>query len=380
MNVQRYDMLDALRGIAALAVVGFHLSQFGMIPAILPRGYLAVDFFFVLSGFVVAHAYEQALRTNLSLRSFIVKRIIRLYPLALLGAMSGLLVLLLKWWLFPGKVDSLGVLLTSGALNLALVPSFVGASASSHDIFPGNGPLWSLFFELSINLLWAIAGIWLRTSSLITIMLVSLILLALFASYHDTFNIGYDTKSFWGGLARVCFGFPFGVVIYRERHQIRRHARQWGNLVLAAALIGVFAIPIDLLPQSFPWADILLVSICLPAIVIFGISETSGMRAGYLLGNLSYPVYVLHFPVLLIMSGLGQSVLAGWNIHIIACLGVMAILALAWLAWRFYDEPLRKALTSIVSNGDKKRHQPQPSTELGCGGNQIDGEQANVRI
>lgn len=379
MNVQRYDMLDALRGIAALAVVGFHLSQFGMIPAFLPRGYLAVDFFFVLSGFVVAHAYEQALRTHLSLRSFIVKRIIRLYPLALLGAMMGMLVLLLKWRLFPGKVDSLGVLLASGALNLAMVPSFIGASASSHDIFPGNGPLWSLFFELLINLLWAVAGIWLRTSSLIVIMLVSLILLVLLASHYDTFNVGYDTKSFWGGLARVCFGFPFGVVIYRERHQIRRHARQWANPILVAALIGVFAIPIDVLPYSFPWLDIVLVSICLPAIVIGGISQISSMRYGHLLGNLSYPVYVLHFPILLIMSGLSQSLLTGWSIQTIACMSFFTILVSAWLAWRFYDEPLRTALTSVVSKGDIKFRSP-PSLEFAHSENQIDAEQANVRI
>lgn len=353
-------MLDGLRGIAALIVVGFHLSQFGMIPVIVPRGYLAVDFFFVLSGFVVAHAYETDLRTRLSLRSFIIKRMIRLYPLALLGASMGLLVLLLKWLFFPGKVESLDVLLASGVLNLAMVPSFLGATAASHDLFPGNGPLWSLFFELLINFCWAICGIWLRNSTLILIILISLFFLAVFVGQHNTLNIGYDTATFWGGLARVCFGFPLGVVIYRERHRISANGRHWSMFTLSAALVFVFAIPVDLSAQNFPWLDLLLISLCLPAILIGGLRQTQPTRLGYLLGGLSYPIYVLHFPVVLMMSGLSQSLLSGWNVHIIACISFTLILAFSWMAWHLYDEPVRRLLTSVTCKGDGKFYAPEP--------------------
>ncbi|MHC1550445.1 acyltransferase family protein [Phyllobacterium sp. K27] len=377
MNAQRYDTLDALRGIAALIVVGFHLSQFGMIPAIVPRGYLAVDFFFVLSGFVVAHAYEKDLRTHLSLRSFIIKRIIRLYPLAFLGAGMGLTVLLLKWMFFPEKVETLGILLASGMLNLAMVPSFLGATVASHDLFPGNGPLWSLFFELLINLAWAACGIWLRTSTLILIILMSLIFLALFASHYQAFNIGYDTATFWGGLARVCFGFPLGVVIYREQHRIGAYGRHWSVFTLSVVLAGVFAIPVDLSAQSFPWVDLFLITICLPAIVIGGIGQTSAIRSSYVLGGLSYPVYILHFPVILMMSGLSQSLLSGWNVHVIASISFILILTFSWIAWRFYDEPLRRVLTSMVRKGDGKLH---PSPEPVSGASQSDGRKVNVGV
>ena len=104
---RRYETLDALRGLAALAVVVFHLGQVRLAPDLVPHGYLAVDFFFVLSGFVVAHAYEEALRGSLSFRSFALRRAIRLYPLAILGATAGLALLILKWHFFPEKVDPL---------------------------------------------------------------------------------------------------------------------------------------------------------------------------------------------------------------------------------------------------------------------------------
>src|ERR1700712_1409072 len=90
MGLRRYHTLDALRGLAAIAVVGFHISQVKLEPVLVPYGYLAVDFFFVLSGAVVAHAYEKQLRAGLSWQAFFVKRVIRLYPLALLGTALGL--------------------------------------------------------------------------------------------------------------------------------------------------------------------------------------------------------------------------------------------------------------------------------------------------
>ncbi len=380
MNAPRYGALDALRGIAALLVVGFHLSQIGMIPVIVPRAYLAVDFFFILSGFVIAHAYENNLRTRLTLRSFLIKRAIRLYPLAFLGAGLGVLVLLLKWILYPEKVESLGLLLATGALNLAILPSFLGATAASHDLFPGNGPLWSLFFELLINLAWATFGIWLRTSTLIAIALVSLTFLAFFASQYHTLNIGYDTATFWAGWARICFGFPLGVVIYRERHRINAGSRQWGILSLSAALIAVFAIPADLTSHVFPWIDLLIISICLPAIMMGGMTQMNSTACGNLLGGLSYPVYVLHFPILLMMSGLHQSLLSKWNIHIIACMSVLAVLLISWMAWRLYDEPLRRVLTVMTcKRGEERYTRPSPSERLD-GASQSDGRQADVRV
>ncbi|EJN02133.1 acyltransferase [Phyllobacterium sp. YR531] len=379
MSAQRYDMLDAMRGVAAFVVVGFHLSQFGMIPTIVPRGYLAVDFFFVLSGFVIAHTYEKALQTHLSFRSFIINRVIRLYPLVLLGASVGFLVLLLKWWLFPEKVGSLGAVLMAGALNIAMVPSLAGG-VSSGDLFPANGPLWSLFFELLINLSWALFGIWLRTGALILIALLSLASLVFLASQSHTFNMGYDSSTFWGGLARVCFGFPLGVILHREKQRLPKITSHQTGIAFSTILIGLFAIPADLSGQNFQWVDLFLISICLPLIMICGIRKTSRTSAGYLLGSLSYPVYVLHFPILLMMSGLSQTLLSDWNINIIACVSITMILALSWVAWRFYDEPLRKVLTLIMSAGNDSLRKYQLPSDLMDERDQPDGRRTSVRV
>src|ERR1700730_18632705 len=142
--MKRYEALDALRGVAALSVLAFHLGQVKLEPGLVPHGYLAVDFFFVLSGFVVAHAYEAALRDKLTWRAFAVKRLIRLYPLALLGALAGTAVLLLKWRIFREKADPLSTILASSVLNAFLLPNLFGGVASKSELFPGNGPLWSL--------------------------------------------------------------------------------------------------------------------------------------------------------------------------------------------------------------------------------------------
>jgi peptidoglycan/LPS O-acetylase OafA/YrhL len=108
-------------------------------------------------------------------------------------------------------------------------------------------------------------------------------------------------------------------------------------------------------PDSFPWLDVLLVSVGLPAIIILGITQTSSNKASPLLGDLSYPIYVLYFPVLLVMSGLGQSVLSKMEYSHYCLRSFIVIPIFAWLAWRFYDVPLRRILTSMSRKGSSVR-------------------------
>lgn len=152
--MQRFEFLDALRGFAAFCVVFQHLhvvqpNSFGF-----PNAYLAVDFFFILSGFVLAHAYGARLDAGMGFRGYALRRIIRLYPLAGLGALIGLCVLLLKWSIRPDEVGALSDISLSGALNVMLLPNLFIGTRLHDQIFPVNGPLWTLFFELSVNLIW----------------------------------------------------------------------------------------------------------------------------------------------------------------------------------------------------------------------------------
>ena len=332
MQSRRYETLDALRGVAALAVVGFHLGTVGLEPGFMPSGFLAVDFFFVLSGFVVAHAYEARLSRCLSVRAFMVRRVARLYPLACLGAMLGFVVLLIKHASFPGRVDSLPRILVAGVMNGFLLPTFFGGEASRHDLFPTNGPLWSLFFELVANCIWAITLARCRARILAALALSSLAALAMAAVAARTVNVGFDTATFVGGAARVGLGFPLGVLLYRLHHADAQ-APRGAPLALAALLLAVLARPHDAATQM-AWLDLISVAVLLPTIVLLGAATSAVGRLGAWAGALSYPVYVLHFPILLIASGLHQTLLWQVDSHVMSFATIIILIAFAHAAMR----------------------------------------------
>ena len=352
METRRYETLDALRGVAAVAVMVFHLKSIRLEPELVPHGYLAVDFFFVLSGFVVAYAYEAALLSSLSLRAFVVKRLIRLHPLALLGAAMGLLLLLLKWRFYPDKVDPLPRILVAGMFNSLMLPTPFGGATSHHETFPTNGPLWTLFFEFVANVLWAWIGIRLRTVGLLTVVLGSWVTMAVYAYHAHTLNVGFDIATFPAGLARVCFGFPLGVVIFRLRSSLRLPALPGGALLLGAILLMILASPVNEDETGVPWWDLSSVLVWLPLIVVFGMAQGASGRVGALLGALSYPIYVLHFPMLLVASGLYQTVLRSWSVHLVVVVTLVMIVGVAFAALRLYDEPVRRVLSRAARRHD----------------------------
>ena len=363
---RRYETLDALRGVAALAVVVFHLSQVKLVPELVPHGYLAVDFFFVLSGFVVAHAYEEALRGPLSFGSFALRRAIRLYPLAILGAVLGLALLMLKWHSFPEKVDSLPRILVSGVLNGLLLPTPFGGVTSRHELFLGNGPLWTLFFEFAANLAWAAGGPHLRTGTLLVITATAGLAVAALSWQAGTANLGFDMATAPAGAARVCFGFPLGVALFRLLGRVawvgRLRSDRVGPTILGILLLAVLAMPRAASSSAFAAWDIASVLVLLPALVVAGIAQGKGGRFGDLLGELSYPVYVLHFPVLLLASGLHQSVLLRVPVWVMAVAAAVAAVAAGLLASRLYDLPVRRWLSvggrsALAPAGPNRRDQ-----------------------
>jgi peptidoglycan/LPS O-acetylase OafA/YrhL len=347
--MKRYEALDALRGVAALAVVVFHLGEVKLEPVWASHGYLAVDFFFVLSGFVVAHAYEKALREKLTWIGFATKRLIRLYPLALLGALAGTLVLLMKWRFFPEKVDPLGTILASSVLNSMLLPNVFGGIASRNELFPGNGPLWSLFFEMLINLLWAAVAVRLRTIYLGIVVFASATALIALADRHGTLNIGFDRATALAGLARVCFGFPAGVIIWRLHS-----AGSLPKIALGATLLGFLLVVIfsqSLFSSRLPLWDLLSVLFLLPLIVVAGINHVGGNGfLGSLLGELSYPVYVLHYPILLVFSGLRQWTDSKVSLHLFSVAALVTVIGVSWTAFCYYDKPLRRRLSNLAAS------------------------------
>jgi peptidoglycan/LPS O-acetylase OafA/YrhL len=347
MAERRYETLDALRGVAAIAVVVFHLSSFRM--AILPstHAYLAVDFFFVLSGFVVAHAYGAALLTRMSWLDFVRRRMVRLMPLSVLGAVVGLAVLVVKWRFLPGHNDPLGVILGGGLLNIFLLPTFWSGPAYDHEMFPGDGPLWSLFFEMAVNLAWARLGPRLSVRSLAAFVGASAVVLIALSVWHGSTRMGVEPATFWGGVARSVFGFNLGVLIYRVRDRLTFPAFALGPLVAAAVVCAAFLGPLLLVhdaTQALVW-DLVNILVILPATVAFAAAQGGAGRIGRLCGEISYPIYVLHWPCLAVFSGLHQLKFARVSPLAFGVVTLVAAIAVSWAAYKIYDEPVRRWLS-----------------------------------
>lgn len=333
----RLHNLDALRGAAAVFVIIYHLATVRLSITFVPHGYLAVDLFFILSGIVIAHAYSQRLESGMGFFDFTRARIIRLYPLAVVGAALGLAVLLLKYVVSPGKVETLPTILVSSGLNALLLPSFFTTDITKFVAFPGNGPLWSLSFEVIINLVWASCLVKARTFTLCAITVVSGALYAAAVMKFGNANLGWDAQTYLAGFPRVTFGFLTGVLIHRFRTSHENKAGLTGGMLCALLAL------ILLMPYSLVW-DLISIFILLPLLAYLG-SGPSQVKTGLgtLLGDLSYPLYVLHFPILLIASGVRQTMNQSGHSTVLVVLSLVVTVVLSWLMLKQFDEPVRNA-------------------------------------
>jgi peptidoglycan/LPS O-acetylase OafA/YrhL len=176
----RFGTLDGLRGLAAILILFYHLGNGA--PVLTPSGYLAVDLFFALSGFVLSHAYEARLRDGFTLREFALVRLIRVYPMALVGA-------------------AIGVFLSSGHYGVLLLPDFGGAGA----LYPVNVSLWSLAFELIVNFAYAALAVHLNWRGLGTIMVASGVILMFGVFHHGNADLGSLWPTAGYGIAGTIF-------------------------------------------------------------------------------------------------------------------------------------------------------------------------------
>ena len=343
-----------MRGIAAIAVVTLH-TESGWGPAFaLPGSYLAVDLFFLLSGFVLAHAYDRRFAEGMGVGEFMKKRLVRLYPLYLLGCTASVVGITTLWLLHAPTPW------TSKSLSIALVFNSVFLPTPNR-LAPGCSyfallfPAWSLFLELFVNILFAAFWKLLRKEVLIAFCAIAGIALVVSAIHYGSLDVGWRSLLFAGGLARILFEFPLGVFLYRHARGISLpEISPW---LCFAALIFVFWVP-----AAGTWRivfDVCAVSIVLPAILLAGSAvQPNGwqLRLFLFVGAISYAVYILHGPIVdfaiaLTMfaehAGPGQDMPLTFARY--APYPGIAILALtmvvAALAHRFYDVPLRKALS-----------------------------------
>lgn len=338
--------LDGLRGVAALAVVVYHRRWWVADDSdFLQHAYLAVDFFFMLSGLVVALAYEQRLvERRLSFRGFALLRVIRLYPMIVVGALLGA-----AWMCLHGltRDDPAEIARTAAAFPFAalLVPI---PPALFPLPFALNEPSWSLFFEVAANLLFAACVPWLRGRALGVVILLFGVAMVATASSYDGLNAGWKWGELPAGFVRVGFAFFAGVGLYRLRG-----TRHWPALALPFPLLALL-LTAALLPSLLPGGanaayDLAMTMLVFPALIVLASNDRAAGRWNGVMrvsGELSYPLYITHFPLL----ALSEALL--WRLHLpnLAMLGLsVAIAAVAALVFaRAFDVPVRKWLSRKV--------------------------------
>ncbi|MCW3835512.1 acyltransferase family protein [Sphingomonas canadensis] len=352
MRSERFEALDMLRGIAALAIVTRHFPWLGDAPVALPRSYLAVDLFFVLSGFVIAHGYGRALAGGMGVRAFMLQRLARLGPLYLLATLAGAAVWLAAMAAGDPAAPAPGHWIAALIPNLLMLPAPPMSAALADVPYPFVGPAWSLFWELAVNLAFAVLALRLSRRVIARVLAAGLALLAVAAASHGSLDTGPYWSSFSGGAARVVWSFFAGVALYRWRPRLRPGFRVPGWLTTCAMLL-LFSVPMTM-PGGAAY-DFACAAIGFPLLVLLAADAHDPAvprAAGRWLGYCSYGVYVLHGPVLLMLeralSAAGGPPLASLG-YAGALLFAALALAAAWAATRWIDTPARAWLKARLA-------------------------------
>ena len=370
-----YALLDGLRGVAALLVVIYHIFEgfafaettngegSGLIST-LNHGHIAVDFFFILSGFVISYAYDDRWQ-KMTLGGFFKRRLIRLHPMLVMGAVIGTITFLIggrEQW--DGTVTSIGGVALALLLTALMIPALPGSMQEvrgNGEMFPLNGPQWSLFFEYIGNIIYAL--IIRRLSTRLLAMLVAL-LAALHTwifvwdlSGYDSVGIGWtiDTINFWGGLVRMLFPFTMGMLLARTFKPRKIKYAFW---ICSAILLATFAVPYIASECSLSMNslyEVVCIAFVFPIIVWLGAcgsTEGSTGRISGLLGDLSYPLYIVHYPVMYLFYAwlIDKHFYSFEDTLLMPAIVVAVSIALAYACLKLYDEPVRQWLAHKFMN------------------------------
>lgn len=296
----RFSALDGLRGFAAMGIVVYHgVDLIGLRAA---SGYLAVDFFFCLSGFVIAAAYEQRLLAGEKLSRFVVARLTRLYPVYLLGMAVGLFyaVTTLSWR--GTNVEPLNFV-GSLALGLVFLPSPPDLVQSfSTRTFPFAIQAWSLFYELAANLFYAATVGFLTTARLVLILLLTLPFLVHAAFSFGSLDLGAEWITMPAGFARSFFSFFAGVLVFRLRPR-GLVLPAWSAWVCVIVLLAVLYVAPGSAGLRAAY-DLIVAILVFPALTLAASCVSEGPRNRAIFsfaGAASYPLYILHGAFLMTM-------------------------------------------------------------------------------
>ena len=363
---QHFEILDGLRGVAAMMVVVFHMCEAwnggDHARQIVNHGYLAVDFFFLLSGFVIAYAYDDRWhptngRRCMTVWGFFKRRLIRLQPMVVLGTTFGALLFYqgASPKVFPLIAGtSVSRLFLIALIGCTLIPMPVSMDIRGwQEMHPLDSAAWSLLFEYIANIGYALG---LRKANNRVLLVLAALSAALLTHYLMITPRG-DITGGWTlnalelkiGFLRLCYPFLAGMLLQRMHKRIHvRNALLWSSLLLVLS----FMLPRFGTPAT-GWKnglyEALVVVLLYPVIVAMGAGgQISGpviTRVCRFSGAISYPLYLTHYALIYIYTAwvadgkLTPAQGLAWG----AALFFTAI-AIAYACLKLYDEPVRRWL------------------------------------
>jgi peptidoglycan/LPS O-acetylase OafA/YrhL len=357
---RHYPILDGLRGVAALMVVAFHLCEAhaaSRFVQIINHGYLAVDFFFLLSGFVIGYAYDDRWG-SMTTGEFFKRRLIRLHPMIIVAMLIGALMFYTQQGpVFPKIAETpVWLMLAVMFVGMTLVPVPLSLDIRGWgEMHPLNGPAWSLFYEYVANILYAL---FVRKFSKRLLGLCVFVAGCALVHYCVTGPTG-DVIGGWSlapaqiriGLTRMLYPFFAGLLLSRVVRVGRvRHAFLLSSLIVVAAL----ALP-RFGGEHGLWMNGLYESLCIvlvfPLVVWLGASGTihsaAGMKVCSFLGDISYPIYIIHYPFVYSYTAwvVTHKMTLADALPVAAGTWLFCV-ALAWACLTWYDAPVRRRLSA----------------------------------
>lgn len=370
----RFEILDGLRGVAAMLVVVFHLFETyssGPADQIINHGYLAVDFFFVLSGFVIGYAYDDRWG-RMSTWDFFKRRLIRLQPMVVLGTLIG------AFWFYFGAAPGFELVMETPWWKLLLIMilgCIMFPTPPSMDIRGWkeinslNGAQWSLLWEYIANILYALLvrrfsrvalGVMVALSAFLTIDLAmdldvfGLLEVRSYAKYTVIGGFGLTPDQIYIGICRLLYPFFGGLLLYRlgkPRVNLKSGGMLWCSLAVAATL----AVP-HIGGETHQWLNglycVVIILFVYPAIVAAGAgSPLKGRKTTAVckfLGLISYPLYITHYPMIYVqMNWAARHADAPLGTHIWVAVSIfVASIAVAYASVKVYDLPVRAWLSA----------------------------------
>jgi peptidoglycan/LPS O-acetylase OafA/YrhL len=354
-----YPILDGLRGVAAIIVVAFHLTEplgTGHLDILVNHGYLAVDFFFLLSGFVIGYAYDDRWH-KMTIGTFFKRRIERLQPLVVLGMTLGAIGFYFTdstAWPLIHTVPVWKMLLVM-LIGYTVLPVPVSLDIRGwQEMHPLNGVGWSLFFEYIANILYALGLRKLSNKAMGVLVFIAAVALAHLAIFGATGDLSggwtFNPEQLRIGITRTMYPFFAGLLLSRIAKPRRiKHA-----FLMCSLLVAILLFMPRIGGPEHVWMNGIYESVCIilifPLIVYLGASGVihtqRESRICKFLGDISYPLYMVHYSLLYfyvawVSNHKGITISEAWPY---ALLSLVGSIALAYVSLKWYDEPVRKWL------------------------------------